>query len=50
VLIGEATITNFKVFGLTRPVLEPRIYDYTIDAICPQKTHSAAPKGNHFYK
>jgi hypothetical protein len=26
VLIGEATNTNFIVFGLTRPGLEPTIY------------------------
>jgi hypothetical protein len=26
VLIGEATNTNFIVFGLTRPGLEPMIY------------------------
>jgi hypothetical protein len=26
VLCGEATDTNFKVFGLIRPGLEPKIY------------------------
>jgi hypothetical protein len=26
VLSGEATNTNFKIFGLTRPGLEPTIY------------------------
>jgi hypothetical protein len=41
VLSGEATNTNFKVFGLTRPGLEPTIYrtrgehanHYTTDAV-----------------
>jgi len=41
VLSGEATNTNFIVFGLARPGLEPTIYrtrgkhanDYTTDAV-----------------
>jgi hypothetical protein len=40
VLSGEATNINFKVFGLTRPGLEPTIYHtrgehahYTNDAV-----------------
>jgi hypothetical protein len=42
VLSGEATNTNFIVFGLTQPGLEPMIYHtrgehanhYTTDAVC----------------
>jgi hypothetical protein len=40
-LSGEATNTNFIVFGLTRPMIEPKIYrirgehanHYTTDAV-----------------
>jgi hypothetical protein len=49
-LSGEATYTNFIVFGLTQPGLEPTIYrtrgehanHYTTDAVC----HKTANKKN----
>jgi hypothetical protein len=46
-LSGEATNTNFIVFGLTRPGLEPMIYRtqgehanyYTTDEVCHMFTY-----------
>ena len=52
---GEATHTNFKVFSLTRSVLEPTIYHtegeqaklYTTDAATSDLTHDLQ-HANHY--